>query len=65
MLAEMQRAVDHAFISSDEKIRAVEVITNTQNDKKYPHDAGDLTEGSRTHLYRKTNWSDGVGRIRF
>lgn len=52
MLAEMQRAVDHVFIWSDEKIFIVEAVTNTQNDRLYAHDAGDLPEGSRTHFRR-------------
>ena len=32
MLAEMQRAVGHVFIWSDEKIFTVEAVTHTQND---------------------------------
>ena len=48
----MQRAVDHVFIWSDEKIFTMEAVTNTQNDWLYTRDAGDLLECSRTHLRR-------------
>ena len=47
MLAKMQRAVDHVFIRSDEKIFTVEAVINTQKDKPY---ALDLPEGGRIHL---------------
>lgn len=52
MLAEMQRAVGHVFVWSDEKIFTVEAVTNTQNDRLYAHNAGELPEGSRTHFRR-------------
>ena len=47
MLAEMQRVVDHIFIWSDEKI-----FGPMRRDCTRVRDAGDLPEGSRTHLRR-------------
>jgi transposase len=52
MLAEMWRAVDHVFIWFNEKIFSLEAVTNTQNDRLYARDAGDLPEGSRNHFRR-------------
>ena len=52
MSAEMQRLVDHVFFWSDEKIFAVEAVANTQNDRLYVREIGDLPEGNRTNLLR-------------
>lgn len=41
------------FIRSDEKILAMEAVINTQNDRLYARDAGDLHEDGRTHLRSK------------
>ena len=65
MLAEMQRPVDYVFIWSDEKISTVKAVTNTQNDRLYARDAGDLPEGPYLFMPYGTSWSDGAGRSRF
>ena len=48
MLADVQRAVDHVFIWSDDKIFIVEAVTITQNDGLHARDAEDLPTFSRT-----------------
>ena len=48
----MQRAVDHVFVGSDEKIFTVEAVTSAQNDRLYARDSGDSPEDCLTHLGR-------------
>ena len=48
---EMQRAVDHVFIWSDEKIFTVEAVTDTWNDRLNASDAGDLFEVSIVPIF--------------
>ena len=50
--AVMQRDIDNVFVLSDEKIFTVEAGNNTQNDRLYECDAGDLPEGSNTRIQR-------------
>ena len=51
MLAEVQHAVDHVFIWSDEKIFTVEAVTDTWNDRLNASDAGDLFEVSIVPIF--------------
>ena len=53
MLEEIQSATDKVFIWSDEKMFTVQAVMNSQNDRVYAANAGDLPEGSRTHFCRQ------------
>ena len=48
----MTEVKDDGRDATDGKIFTVEAVTNAQNDRLYARDAGDLPEGSRTHLRR-------------
>ena len=65
-MTEMQRAVDHVFIWSPVNIFTGEAVTNTQNDRLFARDAGELAGCISTNFtVYETSWSDGLGRSRF
>ena len=49
----MERAAGKVLIWSDEKMFAVESVTNNQNDRVYAHGPGDLSINVRSHLIRQ------------